>query len=780
MLYMQRLEHNSSRKQVLVPFFCFFVLLQVFFSVRVYAAGSGATAAAAVVGMPASLAGMSGATSVDASAGQAVQSATTGQIKGQALRTGKNKGGQKEDQKEQKTVNSFSNEEEADNDFQTYVYSSTGIYLSLFGHGLFAGGPSTFAPLDNTPVTSDYLIGPGDELMIKVWGQLEADEQVTVDRTGSIYIPKIGSVSVSGIKFQQLAQVLRSAIGKDFRNFELDVHLGHLRSIHVYVVGQARQPGSYTVSALSTLVTALFACGGPSNYGSMRAIELKRSGQVVTTFDVYDFLVRGDKSHDTHLQDGDVIYIPPVGPMVALLEGVKNPAVFELKGDNLLSDVVSLAGGLDTTTSQQSVEVQRIFEHKSRTADVWAIEDALKKTMRDGDIVDFNSLSPKVEDAVSLTGHVAHPYRMTWHEGMRVSDLIPNKEGLIEASYWQLMNQLQGKPRKKLDTNIHVAATSINWDYAVVQRFNPERLTTELVPFNLAAAVVKHDPKNDLLLQSGDVVTVFQADSIVTPAENLPKMVTIEGEINHAGVYQALPGETLRQLVQRIGGISPGAYLYGAVFTRESTLELQKNRQMEFVRRSQADISKNFTQAMARANTDNEVAALSKEEDRQMAEVAAISRLTPNGRVVLRMNPESQRVADLPDIQLENGDHLVIPAKPSTVNVFGQVYNENNSFFYASQKRVNDYLAEAGGMTRDADAGRIYLLRMDGSVLSKQNVSSFLGFSAFNRLRLMPGDTIVVPEEAASTPLFKSVIDWSQILFNMGVTAASLKVAGVL
>src|SRR5215471_7078811 len=211
------------------------------------------------------------------------------------------------------------------NEFQKFVMESTGRDLQIFGQNLFRTVPSTFAPVDNIPVTPDYVIGPGDEIQIRAWGQIDVDFSAVVDREGAISVPKVGVINVAGVKASDLPAYLKTVFGRTFRNFQLTATLGKLRSIQVFVVGQAKRPGTYTVSSLSTLVTAVFASGGPSTRGSMRNIQLKRGNLVVADFDFYDLIVSGDKSKDAPLLPGDVIYIAPVGPQVAVTGSVKLP-----------------------------------------------------------------------------------------------------------------------------------------------------------------------------------------------------------------------------------------------------------------------------------------------------------------------------------------------------------------------------------------------------------------------------------------------------------------------
>ena len=208
-------------------------------------------------------------------------------------------------------------------EFQKFVASSTGQVLPIYGADLFRNVPSTFAPLDMTPVPLDYAIGPGDELRVRVWGQVNFNADLRVDRAGEIYLPQVGQIHVAGLQFSALDQHLRESIGRIYRNFDLTADVGQIRAIQVYVAGAARRAGVYTVSSLSTLVDALFASGGPSVEGSIRHIQLKRNGTVVTDFDLYALLVQGDKSKDVKLLSGDVIFIPPAGPQIAVAGSVE-------------------------------------------------------------------------------------------------------------------------------------------------------------------------------------------------------------------------------------------------------------------------------------------------------------------------------------------------------------------------------------------------------------------------------------------------------------------------
>ena len=662
------------------------------------------------------------------------------------------------------------------NEFQDFIAQSTGLNLPLFGYNLFENAPSTFAPVDQIPVTADYVVGPGDEVLIRGWGQIDIDLRATVDRNGNINIPQVGDVSVAGIQYSELHDYLKGAIGQIFRNFDLNVTLGNLRSIHVFVVGQARRPGSYTVSSLSTLVNTLFASGGPSSKGSMRHIQLKRNNRVVTEMDLYDLLIKGDKSRDAPLLPGDVIYIPPIGPLAAISGSVNVPAIYELKDITTLDDLLRLSGGLSTTAAGQKVTVERIDNRNVRKVAEFPLDDnGMSRRLKDGDLVRVLALSPRFDNAVTLRGHVATPARYPWHDGMRIKDLIPEKDTLIVPDYWIKQNATVRVDRLGSDVlhaELKQNVVDINWDYAAIERLQPDTLITTLVPFNLGKAILENDPANNLLLLPGDVVTIFSQHDIRAPVARQTKFIRLEGEINNAGVYTVEPGETLRQLVARIGGLTPNAYLFGAEFTRESTRVMQQKKIDESIDRLARNVERNAAAKSQNVSEREDTASIKAQLDSQRALVARLREVKATGRIVLEINPDKQRLQDLPDLVLEDGDRFYVPSAHSTVSVIGEVYNQN-AYIYKPGKRISDYLALAGGPTKDADTGSIYVLRADGSVISKQQ-SSWL--SGFNGDRLNPGDTVVVPEQLDKTKWVTELKDWTQIVYQLGLGAAAIHV----
>ncbi len=331
---------------------------------------------------------------------------------------------------------------EAPTQFQQLVATSADRLLPIFGSSLFSNVPSTFAPVADLPVDESYVIGPGDTLAIQTVGQVSLQYNLSVDRTGAINVPGLGPVHVAGLRFAQLTDFLTRQFSRLYRGFTLTANIGSLRSIQVFVVGEARRPGTYSISAMSTLLNAVFASGGPANDGSLRDIQVKREGKTVVHFDLYDLLLHGDKTNDVRLSSGDVIFIPFVGPQVAVTGSVNTPAIYELKGPTTIDQALGLAGGETAVASTSFARLERVYEHQMRSVEDVNLTTEGSQLLHNGDILSISSIIERFRNAVTLRGNVANPGRYTWHAGMRLSDLFPDKAALITRNYWSKRNQL--------------------------------------------------------------------------------------------------------------------------------------------------------------------------------------------------------------------------------------------------------------------------------------------------------------------------------------------------
>jgi polysaccharide export outer membrane protein len=714
-------------------------------------------------------------------------------------------------------------------DFERFAEDATGRPLPVYGRRLFDEVPTTFAPIDRVPVPADYVLGPGDELLIRVWGKINLDSRVTVDRNGQIYLPRVGTLNIVGLRYDQLENFLHSSVGALFRDFELNVTLGQLRSIQIFILGSARQPGAYTVGSLSTLVNALFASGGPSATGTMRHIQLRRANKLLAEFDIYDLVQKGDKSHDVQLLPGDVIYIPPVGAQVAIAGSINEPGIYELKGDTTLSAALESAGGLTSLAGAKRVLLERIENRSSRRVEEFALnEQGLQKPLADGDVLRVFPLSPEFENAITLRGNVAQPGRYAWKTGMRISDLIPSREFLITREFWNGQNQLvplsvghefgvrstdkserqrstqnmnerpdqgtnerpgqdtnqrtreAGSPLGNQDDNSRTSmidsvgqnSTEINWEYAVIERLDDQDLSTRLISFRLASAISDPASIDNQLLKAGDVVTIFSRADLELPIEKHSSFIRVGGEVNAPGVYRANPGETLRDVVMRAGGLTPHSYLYASLFTRVSTRRVQEEQLRQSTEQMQRELASRYANANPQAGQT--AADQQAQLALQQASLARLGSIKPTGRVVLEMKADAASAADIPAFPLEDGDTFYVPPRLSTVQVAGAVYNAN-AFQHVMDKRLGAYLNDAGGATREADQKRIFVIRADGTVVSRQSHNNH-SHGNFENLRLLPGDAIVVPEKLRVSSKMNDILQATQFASQTALTAAALSV----
>ena len=781
-------------------------------------------------------------------------------------------------------------------DMQRLAQASTGENLPIFGRDLFQRAPTTFAPADQIPALADYIVGPGDQLLVRLWGPESFNGQLTVDSTGSIYIPRVGAIHVAGLRVDELEKQISSEVRHTYRNFNLSVNLGHLRSIQVYVVGEARRPGAYTVSSLSTVLNVLFVSGGPSVQGSLRHIQVRRGGKVVSELDLYSLLLTGDKSQDVRLEPDDTIFIPSVGSQVAIAGSVHHPAVYELRDDTTIDALLKLAGGFSSTASTTQISLERIEQQHDRAAMTVNLDAAGRGTvLRDGDVLYAGHITRAYEKSVTIRGNLANPGRFAWRPGMRLTDIIPDRMSLLTNNYWQQRNKLglptplfepmpparrsgslpygygqgnragtQGNvllstplrpqvqqqytpansdpldPYQSLDPNaaisndvspsqsmgyeqtpqngtnaelgnngqgeslinpsdrtltrgsladeqqsvssrtiasqgkrneIQIPAPEIDWSYAVIQRLDPSTLKSSLVPFNLQRLLQDHDSTQNFELQPGDIVTILSQADVHVPQDEQTKFVRLEGEFKGAGVYSVSPNETLYDLVQRAGGLTGKAYLYGASFTRETARVFQQQRLDEYI--SQVAINMQRAAAVRTASSSTGVSDPNILLEQREA-INQLRRLRATGRVVLEFQPGSTGIESIPHIPLEDGDIFRIPSRPLTVNVIGAVYGQN-VFLFDPKRRVEDYLLLAGKPTAIADARHAFVIRADGSVYSRDRARGPWK-NSFDATQINPGDSIVVPEKPVGPSFVRQFIDYSQIFSQFALGAAAISV----
>jgi protein involved in polysaccharide export with SLBB domain len=759
------------------------------------------------------------------------------------------------------SLNRLPNLKDVPNEFQKFIFENTTQMLPIFGADFFANAPSTFAPIANSPVPADQRLGPGDQLLIRGWGTVDIDYRAVIDRNGTITIPSIGSVVLAGARAGDAENIIRGAVAKFYKGVTISVNFGQLRALTVYVVGQARRPGTYTVSSLSTLVTALFASGGPNANGSLRRVQVKRNGKVAAELDLYNFIAKGDKSNDIKLLDGDTIYIPPASGFVALVGKVNSAAIYELKNDgDTVESLLGVAGGLPVVADPRRAFLERINPDKNRprTVEEFALDaEGLRRPLRNGDLLNITPITPDFSNAVVLRGNVSQPVRAPYKAGMRVSDLIPNREALISRASLKRLNNVvstgadeqdyrtapagegaakrqngslneldnrgdlkldnrdskldnrdskpdsrdsnsmkrqksgmmasDGATRRLNDKDENIAAQigslidEINWEYAVVERINRSSLTVELIPFNLGNIFTNPSGPDNIQLQPSDTVTIFSQEDVAVPMDKRRVFVRVEGEVNVPGVYQMHSGDTLQGLLAKAGGPTANAYLFGSAFYREAArkeqqanLEKAADRLESQIRGEQAKMAVNSRIA---SGTDAAVVESQRQAQLDAARqtLERFRQIKATGRIAFGLDPSDRSFSRLPRLPLENGDRLLVPAKPAFVHVFGAVNVESSPLWHPNT-RVKDYL-QVAGMTVDADEENVFVMRVDGTVVSS-GAKGWL-FGSIGGLEVMPGDSIVVPEkmdkETKWTKFVQGTREWAQIFANFGLGAAAIK-----
>ncbi len=431
--------------------------------------------------------------------------------------------------------------------------------LEAFGYDLFESRDATFDAPGSGPVPPDYVLGPGDSVRIQLFGNVNGNYEHEVSRDGVLNLPEIGPISVAGISFAEFRNDVNQRVSRMLIGTQASVSMGQLRTIRVFVLGDVNEPGSYVVGGLSTISSALYRSGGVSRVGSLRGIQLKRNGQVISTLDVYDLLIRGDSSGDSRLQPGDVIFVPPISTTVAVGGAVNRPAIYEVKRRTTAADLVGLVGGLRPEAFAAGASLERINEGGERTVLSVDLSSSSANTIivRAGDTLLVPEVLPEVDNAVTLAGHVYRPGKYPWRNGMRLSDLVNSSNEL--------------KP-------------SVDMDYVLIRRELNRGQPIEVLSANLGAALQSPGGADDIALQASDTVHIFSLElgrqRVVQPlleelalrssVDSPVRKVEITGRVRAPGTYPLEDGMRISDLIRAGGQLSEAAYALEAELTRYS------------------------------------------------------------------------------------------------------------------------------------------------------------------------------------------------------------------
>jgi protein involved in polysaccharide export with SLBB domain len=660
--------------------------------------------------------------------------------------------------------------------------------LKLFGYNMFEGTPESFSPVLEATPPQDYRLGPGDNILVNVWGRVDLQLDLTVDREGKVFIPKAGEISAWGRTLDEFQDQLDRQLSAIYSDFQLSVTLGRIRRNKIFVYGEVKRPGGYTTSSLATLFNALYLAGGPSETGSLRKIKHLRHNKVVAEIDLYRFLVQGDNSQDSKLESGDVIFVPVVGPLVTISGQVKRPAIYEIWGNEKISDLIALAGGATAEALLEKLFVDRIGPDDNRLVyDVDLSESTLQTNpqvysdfdlaLRDGDRIRVPSAFDLWHNIVKIMGNVKHPGVFGLRDSMRVIDLIDGGEQLQNNTYMERANLIRTYPDQR----------------------------REVYPVNLAQILAGDDSTNFLLMDN-DSLAVYSENEI---RRNMN--VSIFGTVKHPGMYEFFENMRLSDLVFISGNTLKQSYMLQAEIARARPGQPSEIIHMN-LEQALCDVGSSddplleeddivFVRTIPRWRIENTVFiegevmfpggyALTKEGERLADLLARCGGFTPDAfkrgtvfirgsiseeiekrqirsilasndvifvdslnraisggdhllnlssadRIVINID-EALKNPNSPDnVLLQRGDRVFVPGKPAGVQVLGAIAM-NGTIVFKRGKHAGYYIKSSGGFSKSADKGQTRLAKASGHV--------YFGAKAFNS-DVEPGDVIVVPQK---------------------------------
>jgi len=692
-------------------------------------------------------------------------------------------------------------------DLYTQVPSSGGK-LQRFGSDAFllGTGNANVLPMD-LPAGPDYVLGPGDSLIVNMWGGQSERLNRIIDRQGQIDLPEAGTIMINGMTIDQAQSAIQQALSKQFQNEHVEISLGRLRTVRVYVVGDVQRPGAYDVSSLSTALSALYAAGGPTSRGSLRILRQYRGNQLVREIDLYDFLLKGVRTDVERLMPGDTLLIPPVGPEVSVEGMVHRPAIYELNGEKTLNQVLELAGGVLRTASMKQINVARIVANQSRTMLTLQLPDNPTEVaqkladfqVQGGDDVVISQILPYNHDAVYVEGHVYRPGAYPYKDGMTINDLL--------SSYQDVLPEAA--------------------DHAELVRLLPPDFRPQTSSFSLHDALIGND---SFLLEPFDLIRIYGRYEIDPPT------VSIEGEVLRPGPYPMSEGMTVAGLVSMAGGFTRAAYRDEAdlstyvvqndqkVLVSHSTVAVEKaldgdkqadvalkpgdavsirqlagwqdigasvtiTGEVEHAGSYAIELGERLSSVVKRAGGFREdayppAAVLEREQvhvlaeqarqqmiqqientppevkpgvigtqaatdvrqslEAQRQEILASLRSHPaSGRLVINISSDVSRWENTPADIELRAGDTLLIPKRPNFVMVSGQVYNPAAISYIPGRNLAWYLRKAGGATTVGDKRQIYVLHADGSVMPRDN-----GWMSSNFMsdRMRPGDTIFVPQ----------------------------------
>jgi protein involved in polysaccharide export with SLBB domain len=595
--------------------------------------------------------------------------------------------------------------------FVVFSVLNAGIFsdypdLKLFGEDFFENFKLETKRYQ-IPVSDDYIVGPGDIIVINVWGFFESEYQKEVEIDGSIFVQGIGKIYIGNKKFSEAKKIIEDKFYKKYKNIQVSVSIGKIKTINVFVLGEVNKPGVYEISPFFTILDIISIAGGVNKNGSLRKIEIIKSNGEREIIDIYPLLLKGEKVKIFQFQNEDTIFINKSENLVGIVGAIRKPAIYELKKMEI-GEIIELCGGFLPNADISHIQIERIDKEKGKILIDLKENEINTFRLKNFDIIKIPEIPSQSYYQVEVLGSVKKQRVYGWKEGIKISDIL-KEEDLLPFSE---------KEKGEI--------VRIENGYRKIIKFSPEK-------------VFSGDEKENLYLMPLDKIIIYSK-------ERPEKSVFIYGEVNFPGAYIIESGEKLSNIIKRAGNFTDKAYPKGIVFLRE-TIKKQKEKEIVNYVKEKMEILK----SALKTTTDTEEKQVI---EKGIISLEKLSEIEPTGRIIIKIDKLENFENSLYDIELENGDIIYVPKKPVYVSIIGEVNNPKN-VFYEESLSFNDYIQKVGGFTKDADRKGVFIVRVDGS--SDKNLE-----------KIEPGDTIVVPFEPKGERM-RFIKDIMQIFYQIAV-----------
>jgi protein involved in polysaccharide export with SLBB domain len=602
---------------------------------------------------------------------------------------------------------------------------SLSVTLRQFGYDMFQ--TSLYEISAFAPVADNYVLGPGDQLYIEISGELNESWAKNIDRDGSVVLPYVGSIKLWGYSYGESKRIIEEVLRKEFSNIEVSVTLGNLKSVNVFVLGEVNKPGIYNITVLSNPLASLFEAGGPKKSGSLRKIKYISTSGSTQIIDLYRLFIEGKPLPSLQFSSGDILFVPPIGNVVGIRGAVNRPGIYEIEGQERLSQLIKMSGGFIPTAGKKRIQLERISPENEKFVKDLKFEnendfDRISKSFRieNGDLTSVFEIPPYHHNYVEITGNVKNEGIYELKTGMTVLDLIKEAGG---------------------------AKKGTSLEEAELIRFAGAE-GPEIIKINLKK-LIKDSLEVNIQLKEYDKLKVLIK-------EEKESYVHLDGEFIYPGSYRINEGTTLKEVIERAGGFTAHAYVEGAIFTKKSLQESQNKALDDLTRETRLRLLSEQRSIIGDVGSEQDKIAQMAYIQSQQEQLVDLKKIQNLGRVIINLMDTMQL-----NIPLEDGDEVYVPRLTKTIQVIGEVYNATG-ITYEEGLSINDYLKIAGGPKPTADIKEIYVQRASGKI-EKGSV------------KIKPGDTIVVPEKVKIEKSFWAILGYTvDIVYKVAIAVVAI------